>query len=136
LCCSKPCVRYRQRLFRRHGCGDCGPAVTTLLRVIDPCRCCAVEVPVCLPACCQDAPSVCSRRGLLGRRVVDYTWCSDQVIQSTPDLLRRPVFGVNQSTNPSDGHVAVSNGSRLPNCRSVTAPVGFRPTNTSRWRTP
>jgi hypothetical protein len=75
LCCGKPCIRYRQRLFRSHCCRDCCPSVTTLLEVVDPCRCCAVEVPVCLPACCQNAPSVCSRRGLLGRRVVDYTWC-------------------------------------------------------------
>ena len=35
---------------------------------------CLYEVPICLPACCQSAPRVCPRRGLLGRGVVAHTW--------------------------------------------------------------
>jgi hypothetical protein len=46
-----------------------------VLQVVDPCCCCYVEVPVCLPACCEAVPTVCSRHGLFGRRIVDYSWC-------------------------------------------------------------
>jgi hypothetical protein len=75
-CCTKPCISYRHhRRCRRHCCCDCRPPVSVVLQVVDPCRSCYVEVPVCLPACCGDTPTVCSRRGLFGRRIVDYSWC-------------------------------------------------------------
>ena len=35
---------------------------------------CLYAVPVCVPACCQAPPTVCPRRGLLGRGVVTHTW--------------------------------------------------------------
>jgi hypothetical protein len=49
--------------------------VHTVLTIVDPCTCCPVDVPVCLPACCTGEPTVCSGRGLLGRCVLTYTWC-------------------------------------------------------------
>ena len=46
-----------------------------ILQVKDPCTCCLVEVPVCIPACCTGNPTVCCHRGFLGRQVVTYSWC-------------------------------------------------------------
>jgi hypothetical protein len=67
----QPCVTYR-------GCCDCcGPKVSQMLKVQDPCDCCCcpcvAEIPVCLPACCKD-PKVCSACGLFGRGVVTYSY--------------------------------------------------------------
>jgi hypothetical protein len=50
--------------------------VKTVLKVVNPLTCCAIDVPVCLPACCEGTPTVCSRCGLiLCRSVVTYDWC-------------------------------------------------------------
>jgi len=51
-----------------------------VLRVRDPrsCSCCKpryVNVPVCLPACCEGEPKVASRRGLLVDGVVRFRYC-------------------------------------------------------------
>jgi hypothetical protein len=76
------CPPQRRIVYRNH-CrplrkGDClcAPPIQTVLVVPDG-RCCqcAVEVPVCIPACCTDAPQVEARRGLLGRTRVLYRWC-------------------------------------------------------------
>jgi hypothetical protein len=40
----------------------------------DPCACCAVEVPLCIPCCCTGAPAVTSDCGILGRGKVEYCW--------------------------------------------------------------
>jgi hypothetical protein len=45
-----------------------------ILQVKDPCACCLVEVPVCIPACCTTAPKVCCYKGFLHRQVVEYSW--------------------------------------------------------------
>jgi hypothetical protein len=46
-----------------------------VLVVADPATCdCAVEVPLCIPACCEGEPCVTSRCGVLGRRIVWYEW--------------------------------------------------------------
>jgi hypothetical protein len=73
VCCPKPCITYRHRGPKL--CCGCEPGVPTVLLVKDPCTCCEVEVPVCLPACCQGEPTVCSGVGFLGRDIVDYEWC-------------------------------------------------------------
>jgi hypothetical protein len=66
----KPCVSYC-------GCCDCcGPKVSQVLKVKDPCDCycCELaEIPVCLPACCKN-PCVCSRCGVFGRGIVTYSY--------------------------------------------------------------
>jgi hypothetical protein len=75
-CCPQRCIRYvKHRRLRCVCCGCCKPPVETVLRVQDPCDCTVVEVPVCLPPCCEDAPCVRSRCGLLCRGVVTYDWC-------------------------------------------------------------
>ena len=40
----------------------------------DPADGCCYEIPLCIPACCTDAPTVSSGRGILGRGVVEYCW--------------------------------------------------------------
>ncbi len=76
------CPQQRRIAYRDHRRpprkGDClcAPPIQTVLAVPDGSCCqCAVEVPVCIPACCVDAPQVDIRRGLLGRARVLYRWC-------------------------------------------------------------
>ena len=40
----------------------------------DPADGCCYEIPLCIPACCTDAPKVSSGRGIFGRGVVEYCW--------------------------------------------------------------
>jgi hypothetical protein len=40
----------------------------------DPADGCCYEIPLCIPACCSDAPKVSSGRGIFGRGVVEYCW--------------------------------------------------------------
>lgn len=73
-CCPAPCISYVDRSCRP--CCDNRPPVKTVLKVVNPCTCCTVDVPVCLPACCEGTPSVCARCGIiLCRSVVTYDWC-------------------------------------------------------------
>lgn len=83
-CCPAPgcgCPQQRRIEYRNHcrlrkGAYACAPPVHTVLVVPGgQCGQCAVEVPVCIPACCTDAPQVEARRGLLGRTRVLYRWC-------------------------------------------------------------
>ena len=74
-CCPAPCISYHHhRTLRRTCCGCCDP-INAILEVTDPVCCTTVEVPVCLPGCCDGVPTVCPGRGLLGRGVVEYQWC-------------------------------------------------------------
>ncbi len=54
----------------------CAPTKTLLLQVKNP-ACCTDSacVKVCVPACCEGAPKVCARCGVLGRGIVTYEWC-------------------------------------------------------------
>ena len=75
-CAPKYCIVYRNHHVGRKVCCDpCLPAVQTILQVQDPCTCCPIEVPVCVPGCCTDAPCVTTRCGLFGRTITEYTWC-------------------------------------------------------------
>jgi hypothetical protein len=83
-CCPSPgcgCPQQRRIEYRNHcrlrkGTYACAPPVQTVLFVPGgQCGQCAVEVPVCIPACCTDAPQMEARRGLLGRTRVLYRWC-------------------------------------------------------------
>jgi len=56
-------------------CNPCLPPIQAVLHVTNPCTCCPVDVPVCLPNCCCDAPKVECRKTLLGDGVVTYSWC-------------------------------------------------------------
>lgn len=77
ICCAPQyCISYRPHHVRRSVCCDgCVEPVQTILHVQDPCTCCPIEVPVCVPGCCTDAPCVTTRRGLFGRTVTEYCWC-------------------------------------------------------------
>lgn len=74
VCCPKPCISYRH-CGPKLCCGPCEPPVQTVLKVKDPCTCCEIEVPLCIPACCKGEPTLCCGRGFLGRSTVEYEWC-------------------------------------------------------------
>ena len=76
-CCYDPCITYKARHQRHSVCCNCGcqPQTKVTLTVADPATCdCSVEVPICIPACCEGDPCVTSRCGALGRRIVWYEW--------------------------------------------------------------
>ncbi|MEX0677079.1 MAG: hypothetical protein WD063_08390 [Pirellulales bacterium] len=73
-CCPPPCIKYRH-CGPKLCCGPCKPPKQIVLKVKNPCTCCEVEVPVCLPACCEGDPTVCCGKGFLCRDVVEYEWC-------------------------------------------------------------
>jgi hypothetical protein len=74
-CCPAPCISYIDRSCRSVCC-DSRPPVKTVLKMVNPQTCCEVEVPVCLPACCEGTPTVCAHCGIiLCRSVVTYDWC-------------------------------------------------------------
>lgn len=63
--------------YKQHpgcGCYDSCKRMELMLQMKDPCTCCLVEVPVCIPACCTTAPTVCCHKGFLHRQVVEYSW--------------------------------------------------------------
>ncbi len=75
VCCPAPCIRYIDRSCGPVCCNS-APPIKTVLKVVNPLTCCAVDVPVCLPSCCEGSPSVCARCGLiLCRSAVTYDWC-------------------------------------------------------------
>ncbi len=73
-CCPPPCIKYRH-CGRKLCCGPCEPPKQIVLKVKDPCTCCEVDVPICLPACCEGEPTVCTGKGFLCRDIVEYEWC-------------------------------------------------------------
>ena len=73
--CPDRCITYRQHPRLLRTCCDCSPPIKAVLQVDDKCRGCAIEVPVCLPSCCTQAPEVCCRPGILGRQVTHFKWC-------------------------------------------------------------
>ena len=67
-----PCVSYRYAGLRSVKC--CLPPMKTCLTVMDPCTCCPVSIPVCLPGCCCGEPCVSKRNGLFAKGIVTYDW--------------------------------------------------------------
>lgn len=74
LCKEPRCIGYRHHRFLRCKFNPCDTK-PIILQVPDYCRCCLVEVPACIPCCCEGAPSICSHKGCFGRNVVEYSWC-------------------------------------------------------------
>lgn len=73
VCQTTPHITYKD-CSRSRGCSV--PSLKIVTPVTDPGCCkCIVEVPMCIPACCTDAPLVSSRCGHFGRGVVLYEWC-------------------------------------------------------------
>lgn len=62
------------------------PPVKVSLCIKDPCTGCVYEECICVPACCAgETPCMTWRKGLLGRKILTYTWtccghCVDVVI--------------------------------------------------------
>jgi hypothetical protein len=57
------------------------PPQNVVLVVCHPCTNCNLEIPVCVPACCQGAPSTCFRRTICGCGKTIFTWsCGYQVV--------------------------------------------------------
>ena len=79
VCPTNPCVKYRHtHACKHHHCkqGCCGePTYQTVLTPTSPETCQTVQVPVCLPACCQGCPCESSRCTLLGCGQVRYDYC-------------------------------------------------------------
>jgi len=78
VCCPTPCIKYRHAAFDlgrlcRPKC--CKPPVKLVLATKNPCTCCPVDVPVCLPGCCCGEPIVDCRKTLIGEGIVTYDWC-------------------------------------------------------------
>jgi len=49
-----------------HRCCPPPPPQKVVLVVCHPCTSCVYEIPVCIPACCQGAPSVCFQNTCIG----------------------------------------------------------------------
>ena len=89
VCCGTRCVAYRHHV-RRRCCDPCLVTVPVVLHVKDPCTCCVIEIPVCIPSCCSAAPTACCHKGHLGKNVVTYSWdcgyCLDVVFDRRGDV--------------------------------------------------
>ena len=72
-CCPDPCIVYRHCGPKL--CCGCDAPQELVLKVPVPCSDCTVDVPVCLPACCEGEPEVCFGTGIFCRNVVEYQWC-------------------------------------------------------------
>jgi hypothetical protein len=68
--CCVLCYKHH----RGCGCFDSCKRMDLILQIKDPCTCCLCELPVCIPACCTTAPTVCYQKGFLHRQVVEYSW--------------------------------------------------------------
>ena len=94
-CCpSNPCIKYRHKHAHKHkhDCGCCPePTYETVLTPTSPETCCTVNVPVCLPACCQGCPCESSRCTVFGCGQVRYDYaCGYSVVvrfQKHGDIL-------------------------------------------------
>jgi hypothetical protein len=58
----------------RRDCGPPTPKQTVVLEVCHPKTCCKIEVPVCVPCCCQGPPCVHFERTLVGHGKTVFTW--------------------------------------------------------------
>jgi hypothetical protein len=57
------------------------PPQTVVLVVCHPCTDCKFEIPVCIPACCEGAPSMCFQRTLVGCGRTVFQWsCGYRVV--------------------------------------------------------
>jgi hypothetical protein len=78
VCCPTPCIKYRHAVLDlgrlcRPKC--CKPPIKAVLATKNPCTCCPVDVPVCLPGCCCGEPVVDCRKTIVGEGLVTYSWC-------------------------------------------------------------
>lgn len=76
-CCPTPCISYRHAMLplRKVKGNPCLPPTKLVLCVKDPCTCCPVSVPVCLPNCCCGEPEVKCSKTILKGHVTTFSWC-------------------------------------------------------------
>jgi hypothetical protein len=61
------------------------PPKEIILQVCHPCTGCTYNVPVCVPACCCGAPTVCFKDTLIGYGKVVFEWdCGHRVVVRFP----------------------------------------------------
>ena len=66
---------------RARACCPPPPAVPVVLQVCHPCTGCKIDVPVCIPACCVDAPCVRFQPTLIGDGKTVFSWqCGHEVV--------------------------------------------------------
>lgn len=77
-CCPKPCITYRHKCVCRTVCCGCTqpPPINITLNVKDPCTCCPVEIPLCIPGCTTGEPTVVCGTGIFCRPTLTYTWAN------------------------------------------------------------
>jgi hypothetical protein len=59
----------------RRDCCPPPPPKTVILEVCHPCTHCTLQIPVCIPACCDGVPKVCFERTLIGHGKTVFEWC-------------------------------------------------------------
>jgi hypothetical protein len=72
-------------------CRDCcppPPPQKVVLQVCHPCTGCKYNVPVCIPACCTGAPTVCYQDTIVGDGKVVFQWCCGHKV-----IVRFPACG-------------------------------------------
>jgi hypothetical protein len=79
-CCTQTCghcapeAHHKYRLTARRTL-KCQGSVEVCMHVVNPACCgCPVEIPMCIPACCTEPPTVSSDCGLFGRGIVCFDW--------------------------------------------------------------
>ena len=72
--CQASCVSYRYHRLGSHCKFDRCDMHPSIVLVKDPCTCCCIEVPVCVPCCCTAVCSVDCRHGLFGKTIYEYCW--------------------------------------------------------------
>ncbi|MFO0867377.1 MAG: hypothetical protein U0935_00385 [Pirellulales bacterium] len=80
--CVPPCIRYIEHGHARRCCGE---RYETVLTYCDPCTGCQVNIPICLPTCCNGPLASCERVGALGRSVIVYRWCCGFAVKIITD---------------------------------------------------
>ena len=74
--CCAPCIDYRYKRRCKKTCCGCEPPISAVLNVPVPKSCGGcIDVPVCIPGCCVDVPTVKCKKKLFKDGVVVYEWC-------------------------------------------------------------
>lgn len=81
-CCPPHHIRYVDHKSAQRMFCSCCPPQHVVLQVPNPCDCgCPIDVPVCLPPCCNLPPKVDMRKGLFGAGIAIYDWCCDYKVK-------------------------------------------------------
>ncbi|MBL8825797.1 MAG: hypothetical protein JNM18_02345 [Planctomycetaceae bacterium] len=73
-CSSGKAVKIAYRHWGRKPLRECAPVAPAMLCVTNPCTGCDLQVPVCLPLCCDCEPKVHARKALFSESLVSFEW--------------------------------------------------------------